>query len=512
MTRALVQNTLLGSLAGFATTLATFAGGVVVARLLKPEGVGALGYAVWCIGVAISLADLGVSTALQRYIPELNAKGRPEEASGMIGLLARVTLLSVIATLVLLFAWLQFRKSEAVEPWILADPVVIGLILATFVAQALGSFYTAYLKGGQRFGSLARLSLATSAIQFIVVAVGAWWIGVAGALAGYVAAALLPAVRSLPFFLQRGTASVALKRRVVRFAFGSWFAGIIGGLVWARSEIVFLEAYAGLHVVGLFAAAATLAGLATTLPALLTGALLPFFGEQHGAGARDRMQEVYRVMTLVVALLVLPACFGLAAIAPVLVPVLFGSDFVAAAPAAMVLLIPAAVGAVAAGATNLIYGVEKSSIFLFSNAAGLVGTVAFGFLVIPRFGLMGAAWARAAVHTFVVAIETWYLCRRLGYDPPWRALASITLAAALSGLAAHLVVTVISGPICLLLAIPAAVVTFAVALRLLDVISMLDPVLVRQAAGALPAAARPLVSMVLRLLSPTVMCREAPDV
>jgi len=345
------------------------------------------------------------------------------------------------------------------------------------------------------------MSLITSLIQMLVTVVGAWLWGVAGALAAYVVGSVLLAFPGLRLLGKKPGVGQDLRGHIMRFALTSWSAGVIGGLVWSRSEIVFLEHFVGIRAVGLFAAASTLTLMATTLPVLLNSALLPYFSEQHGLEAREPIHRVYRAMTGIVALLVAPACVGAAAIAPVLVPLLFGAEFADATPIAMVLLIPAGIGAVAASTTNLIYSTGKSAILLISNAVGLAGTILLALLVIPRFGLMGAAWSRAAVHVTVVAIETWYVSKKLGFTPPYRALGAITLASLIQGIVAYGLTIGVGGVTSLVLAIPAAIIVYMLALRALAVLPMLDPGLVDNAIAHAPRQVRPVLSRIMKLIS-----------
>ncbi len=46
---------------------------------------------------------------------------------------------------------------------------------------------------------------------------------------------------------------------------------------------------------------------------------------------------------------------------------------------------------------NFIYSTGKIGFLLISNGLGLAGTIMLGFLLVPHFGLMGAAWSRAVV-------------------------------------------------------------------------------------------------------------------
>ena len=121
------------------------------------------------------------------------------------------------------------------------------------------------------------------------------------------------------------------------------------------------------------------------------------------------MQRLYRTITALLALVIVPLCLGLAAIAPVLVPVFFGAEFADAAPVASVLLIAAAVSSLGVTTFYLLQSMGKTGFLLMSNGVGLVGTIALGFLLVPHFGLWAPPGREAIVQVMVVLIETCYV-------------------------------------------------------------------------------------------------------
>jgi O-antigen/teichoic acid export membrane protein len=512
MPKAFARNTFLGFASGAAAALAGFVGTAIAARLLGPEGMGVIAYAVWCVTVAATIAGLGIGLVLQRFIPNLRAEGKHNEAEGLIGAMARLSVLAAIVGTLLLFGWLYWPGGSAIDgPSRAPRIVVIVLVLAYFICYKLADVYLSYLRGEQRFDEFARLSGFSAVIKMVLLGLGAWLFGIPGALAGYVAGSVLPASRIWRLLRNKPSVGQQVGRQVMSFALISWSVGVMSGLVYGRTEIVFLEHYAGLVAVGLFAAAATLTDTMVLLTPLLLSAQLPYFSEQQGLGEYDHLRRVYRTATGLVALLVVPLCIGIAAIAPVLVPVLFGAEFADSVPAASVLLIAAAVWLPGVTTHYLIYSTGKIRLLLVSNALGLVGTIALGFFLIPRFGLMGAAWSRAVVQVSVVAIETWYVTRRLGFAPPYRALGAIALAAGIQGAVAYLIITGLGGIMSLVVAIPAGLLVFAVALRVLAVLPMVDPALIDTVISHAPRRLRHLLSWVLKLVSPSSKGPSAPE-
>lgn len=498
MSPSFLRNTILGFSSGAAVALAGFIGNAITARLLGPDNLGILAYVVFCVTIASMVAGLGIGIVQQRYIPNLRAEARDDEADGLIGATTRWSMVAAIVGGLLLFAYLYWPGRGVTEK--LSDTsrdVVIAVALIWFLCWRMAEVYQFYLKGEQRFGELARLSAVSALIKLAVIALGAWLFGIPGALAGYIAGNLLPAARIGRLRRVKPMVSQELRREVTRFAFMSWVTAVIGGFVFGRTEILFLEHFTGIGAVGLFTAAVTVAEMAVQLPPLLLSALLPRFSEQHGLGAQDDMQRLYRTMTALIAMLIVPLCAGLAAVAPVLVPLLFGDEFRGAVPVASVLLIAAAISSLGVTTLYLLQSIGKAGFLLMSNGVGLIGTIVLGFVLVPHFGLIGAAWSRGLVQVSVVLIETWYVTRKLNISPPYRALGAIALASVAQAAVAYVLCLEFGGLVALLIAIPAAMITYLVALRILSVTRIVDPGLRDRLIAKAPQRMRPVISRIL---------------
>jgi O-antigen/teichoic acid export membrane protein len=503
MAPSFARNTVLGFASGAAVSLSGFIGNAITARVLGPDNLGIYAYVVLCVTVASTIAALGMDLVQQRFIPNLRAEGRNDEADGLIGATTRLSLVAAFVGGLLLFAYLDGPGRSVLQG---SSPtsriVVVTVALAWFICWRMADLYLFNVRGEQRFGELARVSAVSALLKVATMALGAWIFGIPGALAGYIAANILPASRMFRLLRHKPSVGQALRREVIGFALVSWTIALIGSLVFGRTQILFLEHYTGIGAVGLFTAAVTVAEMAAQLPPLLLSALLPRFSEQHGKHAHDHMQRLYRTMTALIAMVIVPLCLCLAAIAPVLLPLVFGADFADAVPAAAVLLIASAVSSLGGTTLYLILSVGKTGLLLISNAVGLAATIALGFLLIPRFGLMGAAWSRGIVQVVVILLETALATLRLGIAPSYRALGAITAASVAEGAVAYGVVTELGGAISLVVAVPAAIVTYLVALRWLAVIPMVDPGLNDKLLAHAPQPMKPTIRFILKLLSP----------
>jgi O-antigen/teichoic acid export membrane protein len=234
---------------------------------------------------------------------------------------------------------------------------------------------------------------------------------------------------------------------------------------------------------------------------LLTAGLLPYFAGNFGHKAVGEMRDAYATATRVLAFLVLPACFGMAALLPTLLPLIYGRAFAGAVPAATVVVLASGVGATASVGTTLVMAMDRSEVVFASGLACAVLAVAAGLTVIPAFGLMGAAWSRGAIQLAGAAMGGGYIFCRLHFPLPLFDLGRLLLAAAICGLAARLALSAATGLPSLLLAVAAGTVSYAVAVRLMRALHPRDADRLRVLCRFLPARARAVADLLVALLA-----------
>lgn len=503
-----VRNSGFGMVAGLATAVGNFLTTVIVAHLLGVAQTGVVAYAMWVVMLCATIADLGVQASLARYLPELTAASRGAEIGGLTRFLMLRRLAPAVALATIGFflyaAWLpRSRGFGEAGIWLL-----VGLA-ASF--QAFAGFTFNYLRGMQRFDRLAGLTIAAVVVQLAGIAFGSRWFGVAGAIAGYCIGGTLPA--GIALFLVRGNSAVAneLRRRVSRYALYAWAAGLASTVVWSRFEVFFLERSWGNEAVGLFAVGLTLSNLATHGQMLLRGGLLPYFAGSFGRHAVAEIKSAYSTVLRVMAFLMLPASFGLAAVMPAVLPVIFGHAFSNAVPAATLLLVAAGLSAVTAAGADVCSGMERSDFAFFLGLACGAVTIAGGVTVIPFFGVIGAAISRAAMQACAIAVGNWFIMRRLDFPLPLRDLGRLLIAASLCAGSARAVLLALSGHIALPLAVLAGAFVYLAAVRHLGGLPEQDIARMRVLGGMLPAVFREPLALALRLISPpSARVRKAP--
>ncbi|MDC7785233.1 polysaccharide biosynthesis C-terminal domain-containing protein [Rhodoplanes sp. TEM] len=499
----LARNSVLGALAGSATTLGSFLSGVVVARALGAEGSGVVSYAVWLVLMAVPVVDLGTSSAVVRYVSELRGRGEADQARRISQHLLRVLTASVAAVAVIALATGLLLRGTPTT-WIVgtatgpATAMLGPLIVAFVAAQAFGAFNLAYLRGLQDFGTIARLSLASFVLQIVGVTAGSLLFGVVGAVAGYAAGQVLSAAAAARRLSGSGGPPDDMVRdRVRRFSRYAWAANITNALVWSRAEFFFLERAWGHEAVAMFAVALALTALASQGPLLLTTGVLSFFAEQHGRREETALMNAMATGTRLLAALAFPACLGMAAVMPLLLPLVYGDAFTPAVPAAIILACAAAVGVTSVMATNLVQAVERNDFVFFSSLFGAALALAAGLLLVPAFGVIGAAVSRTVIQLAMVTVGLWFVVTRLKCPVPFGALGRLAIAAAVAALVALAVVAAARHAAALPVAVAAAVGAYIVALRATRALPEADIALLLGLAGRLPVPLRATAGRVL---------------
>jgi O-antigen/teichoic acid export membrane protein len=442
------RNTAYSTLAGVCYSLGAFATSIIVARLLGVHGAGTVAFATWIVAITVALTDLGIFAALTRFLPELTHDGRREEAATLTSYLflpfwlAAMSAFALYAT-VALWPPLQGVTVHVFGPG--ADSVLWLLIGTLCLGQSLATFMQGYWRGMQQFDQAARVVLVSALLQLLSVTAGCLAFGAAGAVGGLIGGQVVGALMCIHVARRGAAIGNDLRRRAARHAVYSWAGSLASTIVWSRVELAFLNSYFGPEQVGFFAVGLSLAAMAVQGPTLLTGGLLAHLAENYGKRNFQALRDTARIGTRMLAFLVLPMCFGMAAILPELLPFIYGKPFSGAGPAAEVLVASAALGASAAVATNVVIAYERTDIIALNGAIGIILTMLVGLFVIPHFGLMGAAWGRAAVQLVIVVIGFWFVERRLECPLPWTHIARLALAAAVCAAAARTTTILLPG-------------------------------------------------------------------
>jgi O-antigen/teichoic acid export membrane protein len=367
--------------------------GAWTARYLGPQNLGKLSYVTALVGLLGPFGNLGVNGSLSAMLCE----DKP-----LPGLLGSALLIELVGRVVVALFLIPFA-------WSAKGSVMAGLIALAVVGNLLNSseVFEVELLNRHKGIQLARVStiqafagtlLSVMALLFqapllvfgslptLQAAIRAWM--------------LAAAVQSAkPFQLLKQVSWVTCRSLIQR----GWplFLSGLSVMLYMKSDLVMLEWLRGQQDVGQYSVALRSTECLYFFPVIVSSTFLPMIGRGTGQLDTDSaLRQLYRTswflglgMTLTSMLLL-----------PPLVPLVFGREFLPS-QAAVYWLGPSALSVSMGLATDALLNTQGEQKFIaIRTAIGAICNVFLNFLLIPAYGIKGAAIATSLSQFIVVYI------------------------------------------------------------------------------------------------------------
>ncbi|HEX2052644.1 MAG TPA: flippase [Actinomycetota bacterium] len=403
--------------AGLATSqAATFVISLLLARSLGRSDLGVYAQAFAVLSLLQMVAMGGLHTGTMRFVAVHRASGNRGAVHGtiLLGLGAALGLSAVIGlTLYALAPWMagsMFSEDELTQP---LRAVALALPAATFSGVALGA-----TQGFKTMRASATIGLILEpALRLLLTAatVAAGW-GVGGAMvsvvtSNYVAAIL--AARALRRLAGRAGGEAAFQpRELFSFSSVSWLGSLANsGLIW--TDTVILGIYLPSAQVGVYSVATRLVVLASLFQTAINSALGPRIADLYQRQEHSALERAYRAAANWTVRLALPA-FAILVLFPQDLLSLFGNGFAAAGAVTALLALGKLVDAVTGPCALMLNMSGRPLVNTVNNLAVLALNIALNVLLVPRFGLLGAAaaWTVSLAGVNVArVVEVWVTMR-----------------------------------------------------------------------------------------------------
>lgn len=360
--------------------LVALATGPILARALGPDARGYLSAILAAITLVPYLLTMGLSDAASYLV----AARKQHPTAVTIALGSAGALAGAVGAVGIFF--LAPVLMAGYEPGV----VLLQLLALTLVPEIAFSAITGARTGEGRYdlliaerwiAGLGRLAILVALLVTgtLTIATAAW------ATVGI----LLVAQLALLVGLSRPRVGLRKLRDLVRagYSYGlrAW-GGELSATLVARIDQVVLLPLAGAAQLGYYAIAVSLAEIPKMLVGDLRGLLL-----SEVSARRDPHTAAAACRTAVLAVLV--PIGGLMAVTPVLLPLLFGEDFTPSVPMAEVLLIAALPASANLALAASVSALGRPGLQSLASVVSLVAVLVGIFVLVPRAGALGAAWA-----------------------------------------------------------------------------------------------------------------------
>ena len=384
---SLSSDSLFNGLSFAVRAVFTVVGMAWVARELGPENQGRFGFAHWGGSILAQVTLLGLAPTTTRYVARALGGARPAEAAAVVALTGR---------------WLLQALAVAV-PLALLAAALFGADLrsALLLAALMPLPMSTYLWRISLAWGLRRFDVAFKGhLVFFAVLLPGFWLGlqapepVLGVLLATLfarsvhAGAVWAWTRTLPAPEAPRPAFTADLRR---YAWDMTGVTLVGALLWERSELAVLKAWAPWHDVGLYTAAFGLSALVIRVPSVLAVVLVPFVAELQGAQKHAAVGQAFARGARLLSLALAGPTLVAAVTAPALVQVVYGDDYRGAVGPLQILLLPLALGGLGGAASKTLVGTGEARPLLRIEAVAVVVKLGLCLLLVPSMGALGAA-------------------------------------------------------------------------------------------------------------------------
>ncbi|MCG8702369.1 MAG: flippase [Bacteroidales bacterium] len=382
----LVSEKITGMLLGFFV-------GVWVARYLGPAKLGMLDYVFALTALLTPLSALGLSSILSRDIVR-----DPKTTNILLNTCLGLRILGGCAVSVIILSYLILKKNDPIYVYI----AIFSLTeLLTKSGEVFEDYFRAVIKTKYIFISRLIGYILSSVLKVIFILMGFSIVYFAGARMSFMLFTLIP----LYFFITNNKAKIAIKyfqfQKAIELLKESWpliFSGIFA-LIYLQIDKIMIEGMLNNYELGQYSVAVKLSGLWFFIPLNIRASILPAFVNAKKTDEKlyyNRLNQVFGLMALLSYIIIVPFAFFSESI----VSFIYGTQF---APAGKVLAIHIfSLLFFFQGIGRGLWTTNEShfKFDLFSNVVAGLLNVAGNFILLPKIGIMGAAYSTLLSYSF----------------------------------------------------------------------------------------------------------------
>jgi O-antigen/teichoic acid export membrane protein len=384
--------------------------------------------------------DLGVNSAVTRYIAKYRAEGKPQEIKNVLatGVLADLLLSAILSLSVFLLAGFiandLFHRPSIKYLIEIASLTVFGQSLLTVSQSAFSGF--------ERMGVNGIIKILNTSLKTILeVLLVLFGFGVLGAIMGQTLALITSGVvgTSLVFVLLYRSLKLADGRIdfsgtlkiMLKYSLPIYFATLLTAVISQFTDIM-TAIYCNDQAIGNYKVTLSFAQIIGFFTIPLSTVLFPAFSK-IGRDETGNLQTMFRLAVKYTALVTIPVSMAVIVLSTPLTSSLYGSSYEQA---------PLFLSIICLGYINTGFG--NIVIASFINGHGetwvntklvlaiLVVNIPLGLLLIPRFGILGVIALTIIAQTQSLILGLWWIKKAYGMTVEWNSSLRICLASALT--------------------------------------------------------------------------------
>ncbi len=374
--------------------LTSFFIGAWLARYLGPENYGVISYVLAFAGLFSFISSLGVDGILSRELIAV-----PENKNKLLG---------TSFVLKLIGGFIAFFIAGMVVCILESSIIIKGLVLLFSCVYILQSFYVISIffqskvdaKRNVRPQIIATLISSILKLLLIYFGLGIIWLILIYVLDSlWISAFLITEYKNSGHSIKQWKFDYSLAKKILS---SSWFLMLSSASVYIYMKVdqVMIGIFMGNFEVGLYAAAVKFVEIWYFIPSLICASLFPAIinAKKYNAEVyKKRLKSLYLLMIILAIVIAVPSTL----LAHRAILLLFGAEYLMAV-GILQIYIWSGIGLFLGWAINqyLLSEYKIKTIFYY-NLLAMIINVIFNLILIPLFGLSGAAWSTLFAYSVI---------------------------------------------------------------------------------------------------------------
>lgn len=389
---------------------------VLLARILKVEEFGIYMYVLAWINILTLVGKLGLDQAAKKFLPNFKTNNEPNKLSAYIKYSSkRVFLFSVFLGIIIISVTYSLKDQLGNELFAVFVAAA-GLLVVNTQLQLIGSFLESLKKiiSGQLPRNIIRPAIICVGLGILV------YVNLQTALAAMILNIIATAValaiisyylfKHVPISFEKTPSSSVWAKTAFPLLLTS---GI--HLLLTQTDIILLGYFKNTDLAGIYSSVSRISQLVLFGLTAVNIITAPLISEFYVQNKLKKLQEMVSFSALLTLFLTFPVIIVIAIITPFILNI-FGSEFIVGSTALRIILIGQLINAFSGSIAFLMTMTKyhKESLYILSIAAIL--NLTLNILLIPMFGLEGAAATTAITTTFWNLTMYFYIKRKLKID------------------------------------------------------------------------------------------------
>jgi O-antigen/teichoic acid export membrane protein len=382
---------------------------VLIARELGPEGNGHYAIAILIPTMLANFLNLGIGPATVYYLSR-NDCDIHQAIAGNLRLAIIISSIGVVCTLPVLCFW-----SHEIFPGVSQKLLYLGL--ASFPLTLLLAYLNTILQGLEDFKAFNLTILLPPYMNLIGVVIALYWLqlGVPGAVVAYLTGQLVGLVIVFRLLGQKRTSNPVAREAPPIYEYASrtlgygWKAHLSNILAFVnyRADIFLVNFFLTPAATGIYVIAVQIAEKLWILSQAASTVLFPRLSSMY-QNPKARLALTNKGFWVVSAITA-AASIALAVSLWWLIRPVFGEEYVEALPAFLWLLPGIIAGSGSRIYANCIAAAGRPEWNMYSAVAVVIINVLGNIILVPEYGIVGAAWATSVAYCSNAGIKAWLI-------------------------------------------------------------------------------------------------------